>query len=215
LRFLRHLIALCFVVLALPSQATAATFFGEFWDASSRVNNLTAANAVMAASGPTSTFVSTLIDYPNGDTNITSSTGTTLASYLGVDAGSIVGTSTVNLRRSVFRFTGFLDLLPGAQSFSMGSDDGFSLSIGGVVIAQQANSRAFRFTTLSVDAGEGRTPFEFIYFENQGNTGVELFIDGALAATAPVPLPATLALLMAGLGILGFSRKRRTATVQG
>ena len=207
---LRQMAFAVLAVLACPNGATAATFFGEFWDASTSVSNLNAANAVIAAGGPTATFQSSAIDYPQGNVNNTRSS-TTLAQYLGGDAASIIGPSSMSITRSVFRFTGFLDLTSGNQLFQVGSDDGFRLTVGGNLVAQHTNSRGFRFTSATSNPGAGRTPFELIYFENRGRTGVEFFVDGALAAPAPVPLPGAFALLLAGLAAFGFARPLRQA----
>jgi hypothetical protein len=110
------------------------------------------------------------------------------------------------------RLTGFINLLAGTQTFSVGSDDGFRLTIGGTQIST-ANNRGFATTNTVVDAGFGVTAVELIYYENSGNTGVNFSIDGALAqavgAPAPVPLPAALPLMLLGLGALGAAARRR------
>lgn len=206
---LRPLIAFVFLILALTGQtaSAASVFYGEFWDASGPVRNMNEADAIIAAGAPTATFTSTLIDYPKGAQNVTNSNNTTLAQFLGTDAASIVGPSNSSLRRSVFRWTGFVDLLPGTQTFTVQSDDGFRLTIGGNVVAQRFGQRGFGGTTSTIDAGEGKLPVELIFFENQGRTGVEFYIDSAYAAPVAVPLPAGFPLL--AFGIAGFAMIRR------
>ncbi len=205
---IRYISALIMTLFLVPSASFAATFNAEFWDASVPITNLTTADAIMANGPATATFLSTAIDYPNGSA-INISSNTRLADYLGVDAASIIGPATRTITRSVFRFTGFLDLLAGPQSFSVGSDDGFRLSIGGNVIAQQYNQRSFNLTNITTDAGTGKTAFELVYFENAGVTGVVFSIDGGLAVPSPVPLPSALLLMLAGIAGLGVASRGR------
>lgn len=197
---------------ALAAPAAAATFDGEFWDETS-VGSLNDAIGVIGSRAADATFASTAIDYPNGARNNTPSSGT-LGNFLGTDAASLSGEAGTTLTGSIFRFTGFLDLLAGVQTFSVASDDGFRLTIGGVEIGS-AGRRPFRTSTFDVDAGEGVTAFELIFFEDGGLTGVEFFVDGALAAPvdapAPVPLPAGLPLMLGALGLAGVVARRRAA----
>lgn len=208
---LRSLIALFALILSLTGQAAVAAsiFYGEFWDASGQVRTMNDADAIIAAGAPTSTFTSTLIDYPRGTQRVTRSNSTTLANFLGSDAASIVGPTTPTLQHSVFRWTGFIDLLPGAQTFEVASDDGFRLTIDGDVVAERRGQRGFGGTTRIIDAGQGRLAFELIFFENRGRTGVEFFIDEVYAAPAVVPLPASLPLLSFGFGSFWFIRRRK------
>ncbi|MEL6640835.1 MAG: hypothetical protein AAFP98_05915 [Pseudomonadota bacterium] len=180
-----------------PSQA--ATFLGEFWDVSSANFSINQALNAIDGVAPTATFTSQAIDYPNGATNRQSSS-LSLASFLGTDAASIVGDGTRAVTTSVFRFTGYVDLLPGQQSFALGSDDGFRLTLDNTVVAQQNRPRGFRFTNLAADAGDGRVPFELIFYENFGRTGLEFFIDNSIIVPASIPVPAT-----AGLGLMGVA----------
>lgn len=210
---LRKLIITIVTLLALvPTTAGAATvFFGEFWDARGQVRNLATADAIIALSPADATFTSTSIDYPNGSTDTVNSNRTSLADFLGADAASIVGAPGVentSMTRSVMRWTGFIDLQQGEQTFEVQSDDGFRLTIGNSLIIERNNQRGFRGTTGIIDAGEGRVAFELIFFENGGSTGVEFFIDNTIATPAIVPLPASLPLLLAGFGGLAFVRRR-------
>lgn len=203
-----------FVALA-PAAVSASTFAGEFYDAPGTFATIDAAIAFVDANDPTATFRSTAIDYPNGPANTVPSTNaggtTTLGDFLGVDAGTIVGDAGANLGGSVFVFTGLLDLSAGTQTFSVGSDDGFSLTIDGDLIAQQVTPRPFGITSADADAGSGLTPFELVYFENAGVTGVEFSIDGVIVTPAVVPLPAGLPLLLTGLGAFAIARRKRKA----
>jgi len=101
-----------------------------------------------------------------------------------------------------------LNLAAGPQQFSVGSDDGFRLTIGGVEIATAGN-RGFATTSATRDLGAGLSAFELIFYENGGSTGVNFSINGALAAPAAIPLPASLPLMLLGLGALGAAMRRR------
>ena len=204
----RLLASVVLVCATLPTVAGAATFQGEFWSVNTAQSNINDALQVINNSAPTATFVSTAIDYPNGNINTTLSF-ISLNAFLGVDAGSIVGDGTAPITTSVFRFTGYLDLMPGQQSFALGSDDGYRLTIGGNVISQQNTPRSFRFTTLNNDLGANIEPFELIFYENFGLTGVEFFIDNALAVPSPVPVPGALLLALSSLSVLGLLGWRR------
>lgn len=192
-----------------PVASLAATFQGEFWDANVSLNNLSQAQAVIAAGPATATFQSSAIDYPNGSTGSISD-NISLSAFLGADAATLSGAGTTNLYQSVFRFTGSLLLAPGQQTFGIGSDDGFNLIIGGTQIGGSGN-RGFTYSNIVADAGEGLTDFELIFWENGGATGIEFKIDNSLAVApvAPVPLPAGLPLALLGLGALGLVARRR------
>ena len=181
---------------ATPGQASI--IYGEFWDVTQANQTIDQALAAINGLAPTATFVSRTIDYPNGAQNQQSS-NLSLAQFLGTDAPSIVGDGTATVETSVFRFSGFLDLLPGQQNFALGSDDGYRLTINDTLVSQRNRPRGFGFTTLDFDPGIGRVPFELIFYENFGRTGVEFFVDGALVDPAPIPLPST-----ASLGLLGL-----------
>lgn len=210
----RTLAAFVVVCVTVASPATAATFQGEFWSVNSPQANINDAVQVINGSAPTATFLSTAIDYPNGNVDTTLSF-VSLNAFLGADAGSIVGDGTAPITTSVFRFTGFLDLMPGQQTFALGSDDGYRLTIGGNVVSQQNSPRSFRFTTLNNDLGAGVEPFELIFYENFGRTGVEFFIDNALAVPSAVPLPGAFMLALSSVSVLALMGwRRRTRTVK-
>lgn len=200
------------VAVVLGTQgASAMTIQGEFWSAGQTLNSIDDALSVIDSStGPDATFQSSGIDYINGSQNTTAST-TTLSTFLGSDAASLSGLGDTPITQSVFRFTGFVDLMAGAQAFQVGSDDGFLLTVGGQEIGR-SNNRRFGTSTFNVDAGTGPTAFSLVFYENIRNTGVNFSIDGNVVqgvdAPAPVPLPAGLPLMAAALGLMAFLRRR-------
>lgn len=211
------LAACCALLIGgVAAQAATTIAHGEFWDRASGLSTIADAEATIAGGAPTATFTSTAIDYPNGAAGHIHD-NTTLETFLGADGGSLVGTNTTNLTYSVFRFTGWLDLAAGTNTFSVGSDDGFQLKVDGNVLSSYNGNRPFQTTSVDADLGAGLKAFELIYWENSSYTGVEFRINGALAqfaapgATAPVPLPAGLPLLAGGLGLFALAKRRKRA----
>jgi len=200
--------ALALACSLFVSTAQAATFHGEFFDINTRSMSIAQARAAIDGVSPTATFESTAIDYPNNTQN-SGSSNQTLSQFLGVDAASIVGNGNATITTSVFRFTGFIDLVPGAHTFAVGSDDGFQLVLNNQVVSTRSAPRGFRFTTTTSNPGSGRMPVELIYYENFGRTGVEFFIDGVLATPAVISLPGTASLSALGLGALVVMSRRR------
>jgi hypothetical protein len=165
-----------------PPAAAGDGLNGFYWNFSA--DNQAQADAVIAANPPTATFSSTLVDYPNGPTNVTGD-GTLVNAYLGVD-GPVdpAAAGTNNLVDSVFRFTGFIKIIEAFDvvgsnatidvNFAVGSDDGMLLKIGGVNVAQFNGLRSFGFTTGQANfEAAGLYPVDLIYYENGGDTGVE------------------------------------------
>lgn len=204
----------------LPVAGQAASYIGEFWNSPSGFSTIDAAISFADSNTATGKFVSTTIDYPNGSTRSFSDRNT-MAAFLGVDAASFTGTTPSSLETSVFRISGTFMPGEGVKKYSVGSDDGFALEIGGTEIARHSRPRGFGYTNAYFDAGSGPVDFVLTYYENYGNTGLHFKIDhvtvtDAIAyapsnAPAAVPLPAALPLMMAGLGVLGIAGRRRAA----
>lgn len=203
---------LAVVVALTPATGQAANFTGEFWKNNRGFSNINQALNFIASSSPTATFQSTAIDDPNGATNTTRSS-IRLANFLGVDAGSIVGNGLATIQTSVFRFTGFVDLLAGNQQLITGSDDGYRLTVNGTLISQQNRPRAFNTTTNNSNPGEGRATFELLFYENYGNSGLEVSLDGELIKASPIPLPAGFTLILSALAALGLLKWRNRRTL--
>ena len=126
------------------------------------------------------TFISTSLDYPNGNSN---TGGGNLGSFLGDDAVSLSNGSNTSMTTLAFKFEGYIYIPAGTHEFSVSSDDGFQLSIGGEVFSSFTGNRSFGTTTESGTFAEGLYAFELIYWENRGVNGIEVkasFADGAL-----------------------------------
>ncbi len=199
-------------LLGFGAPASAANITGEFWDVAVPVESLNEALAYVARTPPTATFDSSGIDYPVG-APVTLPDSTSLATFLGADAASLSGDGNATLEESVFRFSGFVAISTPTSTVTVGSDDGFQLTIGGFEISSFQSERAFNRTSVSANLGTGILPFDLVSFENQGVTGIEFEIDGETVtgvpdpATGPtsdptlVPLPASGLALLIGLGL--------------
>jgi hypothetical protein len=163
---------------ALPGEGLN----GEFWD-TLNTRNLTSAQNTIAGGVPDATFLASSVDYPNGLRNLFVD-NRTLEDFLGVDGASLSGAQNTPLRGSVFRLSGFISILDEFDSnadpsaidvtFSVRSDDGFQLNIGGETVAQFTGLRPFGNTSgVASFAQPGLYPIELIYFENRIAAGVE------------------------------------------
>lgn len=194
-------------------SAAASTIKAQFWNADRSFSTVDQAIAYADANAVTATFESTVLNYPNQGNNV-SSRNTTLADFLGPDAASLSGAGNTNLTTSVFRFEATLDLAPGAYKITVGSDDGYRLFFDGALVSERVRPRGFRDTVrLDVNV-DGPTEFELYYYENFGRTGVTFSINDVVVDSniiAPIPIPASLPLLLAGIGAFGIARRRAKA----
>lgn len=183
-----------------PNLNTGDGLDAEFYNARNDVDSNGEADGIVAANDPTATFIATHIDYPERNVNVTDSSDTNLADFLGDDEPSLSGSRRANLTNSVFVFKGFIQIVDDLDSidgndtidvfFVAGSDDGMRLRIGGVTVTQHPGPRSFAFSGGTASFEEpGLYPIEFLYWERGGNTGVELqsSIPGGPNAGAPAP----------------------------
>ena len=208
---MRRILAIA-AALTLAAPAAQAMTVGLFFDSNKSFANVDAAIAFAAGREADAMFASSAIDYPRGANTLNSDD--TLAAFLGDDAVSLTAGADRRLATSVTVFRGWLNLAAGPQRFDVGSDDGFALTIGGTEISRFSNPRAFTTTSVMADAGAGLTPFELVYYENSGRTGVRFSVDGAVvtgaAPPSAIPLPATAQLVLLALGAMWLVRRRRS-----
>jgi hypothetical protein len=134
----------------------------------------------------------------SGAFNIVENTPGTLASKM--DDGT-------NTQGTLVSFTGTVSVTNG-QVFTVTHDDGLTLIIGGLDLGFNPGPTAPVTTPITYTGPTGTFPFQLVYGECCGGPAV-LQIDLPLNA---VPEPETYALMVAGLGALGWvSRRRRRA----
>ena len=108
---------------------------------------------------------------------------------------------------TLLEFTGLVTVTTG-QTFTVTHDDGLTLIIGGLDLGFSSGPTAPTTSLATYTGPSGTFAFQLVYGECCGGPAV-LQVD--LPFTAAVPEPETYALMLAGLGALGFvARRRRT-----
>ena len=209
---MRNMIAAAALLLSAPFAANAATIDGVHYNTTTNPQNIAGARAIIAnAVAPTATFEAMALEFTN------QSAGNTLDTWLGTN-GTVTGGTAEAVASAVFVFSGLVSLQAGINTFGVQSDDGFELLIDGNRVADFDKNRGFNQTptTGDFDAGNGGVfAFELLFWDGPGGaTGLRTPLKGnvlgmnAVVGTAPVPLPAGLPLLAAGLGGLAVLRRR-------
>lgn len=193
-------------------------FFYDRNDAAGVINSLAVADSIIASTPPNATFISTLVDYPNGDEAILFLP--TLGELLGVDAAGLsppaAATSEASPMvmhfRGVIHITEALDMHPGNSTidvqFALGSDDGSRLQIGGQTLISIDGTGAFfsfppeQFGIANFEA-PGLYPVDIVWYDHFGGIGIAWYSNipggpdsGSPAGTAGI-VPTTV------LGVLG------------
>ena len=213
-----------------PSPATAGNgLTGRYYGQVSNSNLIFTTDCAMdyiSENKPVATFKASEINYP-GPGYDSACDSVTLGAFLGKDAATLSkkSVSDNSLTGQLFDFRGYLNVqTAGKYKFSLGSDDGSRLLIGGQTIVDNRTPQSF--TTRSEDltfTNAGLYPLEVAYFENWGDTGIRLssdmnkvmapitsgsFYSAGQPAPTDVPEPGSIALLV-GAGTVGCGLMRR------
>jgi hypothetical protein len=114
------------------------------------------------------------------------------------------------LNNTIFDFQGTVSVTNG-QTITVGHDDGLTLVIGGLTVISAPGSTGL--VNVTYTGPTGNLPFELVY-------GVCCGAPANLAINLPlfspgIPEPETYALMLAGLGLLGFVARRRKQKAGG
>jgi hypothetical protein len=197
---------------------------------------------IAASGGPTATFTTTTVCFPNCNLSTVTDSASSLSTLLNGNATNLMYTvppsqipTTVD--HSAMVLTGYIAIAQaGTYNFNLASDDGAQLTIGNQTIIAGGALHSFEIDSGSaVFAAAGLYAINIQYFENSGYTGLEFWgsngsgtcivgraancigtaASGALYSTAATsaPEPGTLTMFTAGLGALAWARRRRRRAI--
>ncbi len=172
-----------------------------------------ASTAAYLASNPTAsgTFTAASINYGGNDTS-------SIVSFLGSDGASFSGTNG-NMADGVLVLKGWIDLAAGSTTLSVGHDDGFRMFLDGANVAQNGCCGTDNVTFNFANAGWHAFELDYnnaMYGNYSGGANFSLSQNGqtiaasSLSTTSPVPETGNVALLLAGLGLIGVVARRRS-----
>jgi hypothetical protein len=206
---LTRICAAALVVAAATGAQAQNVAVGNLW----HVPEATSLNAIPAnVPGTTPNVVFSV----NSPFNF-SGTGATVGSWLASSSafniventpGTLASLMDNGTQGTLVSFTGNVTVTHN-QTFTVTHDDGLTLIIGGLDLGFNPGPTAPTTTTATYTGPSGNFAFELVYGECCGGPAV-LQVD--LPFTAAVPEPETYALMLAGLGALGFVSRRRRRT---
>ncbi len=208
------------------------------FNSSSNIGNLANANILISSSGgPTATFTSSTVCFPDcAGTSISDSN--TMTTFLNGHANNFAYTSAsqpTSIDHSAITLTGYIAITQtGTYNFNLGSDDGSQLSIGGQTVVNNDSDHGFTVVGGAATFSQtGLYAISITYFEDSGSTGLDFFakdpngncviglasncasgsastglLYSSLPATA-TPEPASILIFGAGLGGLALVRRYR------
>lgn len=201
--------------IALPSLAGSG-LSGSYYAFNSWPGNLANTETLIGQSnGPTATFTATSICFPTCNTTI--GDDSTLAQYLGGNAVNLSPNSVGNLSNHGLVLTGYLAIATaGTYQFSLASDDGARLQIGGATVIDADGDHSLSGGSANVEfTNSGLYAFKVLAFEDGGVTGLTVLQNGnSLLASqlyaSAVPIPGAAWLFFSAIGGIGLmSRSRR------
>ncbi len=198
MRGLHIIFTACLMLVAVPAGAVTISasqdlgtvpltsgngLLGSYYkfSSSNNIGNLSNANQLISTSGgPTATFTSTTVCFPDC-ANSTVADTSPLSSLLNGHASNFAYTTPGNtvtaIDHSAMTLTGYIAITQaGTYSFNIGSDDGSELLIGGQTVINNDNDHSYQVdngTATFTQAGLYAITLE--YFEDSGSTGFEFY----------------------------------------
>ncbi|BFM17033.1 hypothetical protein R50073_32160 [Maricurvus nonylphenolicus] len=135
----------------------------------SGLSSVAQAESTISGNSPDATFIATSVDYGlSSSTNL--GTGTSLQEFLGSDFSSL-STDPSDTSAGVLHLTGNITLAAGTYNFRVNADDGYSIRVDGVVVAEFDGNQGPTTRThadFTVATG-GEHTIEIIYWDNSGD----------------------------------------------
>ncbi len=156
-------------ISGVPSEGTG--LLGAAFVPGTKIWNLDLARTASEAD-PDATFIASEIAYGSKHSD------TSVAGFLGDDAGSIIGDGALEMGPSALTLMGFIYIPPGVHEIVVVSDDGFELKLGGVEFTEFATGRGADETARVADFDGGLYSIEMLYFDGGGSMKLSLEIDG-------------------------------------
>ncbi|MDH5911591.1 Ig-like domain-containing protein, partial [Vibrio splendidus] len=148
---------------------------GAYYGHHSQVSSVAVALSVINAGDPDVTFTATDLDY---SLSVMSGVDddTQLRDFLGEDADSISGNVTNGTTDGVFNLTGAIYLDEGEFALKVNADDGYSIVIDGVVVAEvdRNQSPTERIHDVFEITDAGYHTIEIVYWDQGGNAVLDI-----------------------------------------
>ncbi len=141
-----------------------------------------AAQLISTSGGPTATFTTTTVCFPNCNISTVSDATTSLAGLLNSNVTNLTYDAPIaqiptTVDHSTMTITGYIAIAQaGTYNFNLASDDGSQLTIGNQVVVGGNTMHSFEIDSGSaVFAATGLYAIDIQYFENSGYTGFEFW----------------------------------------
>ena len=168
------------------SSSTNLGLTGSFYNVDHQLGSIALAESVIATQSANATFTSTVVNYQSDTSTsrdddlggVSNSGRTHLADWLGDDSRTIDVRTSDNTNDAVISLVGGVSLAAGTYSIKVNADDGYQITIGGVVVASydantstQANTYTFTVTENGVHS------IDIIYWDQGGDYTLQISLD--------------------------------------